>query len=184
MDRTTEVLKFKTEIEQLFIKEAALLDGREYKSWLELFSDDLVYTMPLRRNVKYGEWEREFTDTDTDVTWFSDSKDTLSMRVDQILTGVHWAEEPSSRTVHLISNLAFERPTLEELFSTGVDPLLEVAVSSCFLTYRNRVQTETDLFAGRRYDTLKLVDDRWLISARRIEIAQNVLLAKNLTLFL
>jgi len=32
-------------------------------------------------------------------------KDTLTRRVRQILTGVHWAEEPPSRACHLVTNM-------------------------------------------------------------------------------
>ncbi len=31
------------------------------------------------------------------MNWFDEGKETLTQRVRQILTGVHWAEEPLSR---------------------------------------------------------------------------------------
>lgn len=52
-----------------------------------------------------------------------------------------------------------------------------------FLTYRNRIETETDIFVGRRRDVLRRVGDQWKIARREIYLAQNVLLAKNLSLF-
>ena len=59
----------------------------------------------MRRNVRFGELEREFTREGLDINWFDEGKDTLTRRVQQILTGVHWAEEPLSRICHMISNI-------------------------------------------------------------------------------
>jgi len=59
----------------------------------------------------------------------------------------------------------------------------EVTVRSRFLVYRNRVETETGFFVGKREDILRKVDGRWRIARRKILLDQNVLLAKNLTVF-
>ena len=92
------------------------------------------------------------------------------------MTGVHWAEEPVSRTRHCVTNIVVgEKQNSEPL---------EVAVSSNILTYRNRMNTETDWFVGRRFDTLRESRGEWRIARRLIEIDQNVMMAKNLTLFL
>ena len=54
--------------------------------------------MPMRRNVQFGtQAEHENTRTGQDISWFDEDKWTLSKRVDQIMTGIHWAEEPLSR---------------------------------------------------------------------------------------
>jgi len=59
----------------------------------------------------------------------------------------------------------------------------EVVVKCRFLVYRNRQETETDLFVGKREDRLRRTDDGWRIAERKIFLDQNVLLAKNLTVF-
>jgi len=157
--------------------EAEVLDERRYEEWLDLLADDVRYWMPIRRNVKLGELEREFTREGQDVNWFDEGKDTLTRRVQQILTGVHWAEEPLSRLCHMVSNVQL----------LGAEPsVLEparVTVKSRFLIYRNRVETETDILVGKREDTLRRVDGGWKISRRKIVLDQNVLLTKNLTFF-
>jgi 3-phenylpropionate/cinnamic acid dioxygenase small subunit len=58
-----------------------------------------------------------------------------------------------------------------------------VQVKSRFLIYRNRQQDETDIFVGKREDTLRKVDGAWKVARRKIILDQNVLLAKNLTIF-
>lgn len=170
-------LLLKEEIEAFLYREAELLDDRQYEAWLDLFTDDAHYFMPMRRNVPHDEPEREFTRAGADVSWFDEGKDTLTRRVRQILTGIHWAEEPPSRTCHMISNV-------QVLTADPAGPApAEVTVKSRFLIYRNRVETETDLLVGKRQDVLRRVGDGWRIARRTIILDQNVLLAKNLTVF-
>ena len=167
-----EQLLLVREIEEFLFAEAELLDERQFEAWLDLLTDDMRYWMPMRRNVKFGEQERENTREQQDMSWFDEGKDTLSQRVRQILTGVHWAEEPLSRVCHMVSNVQLLNVTLDE-----------VSVKCRFLVYRNRLQDETDFFVGKREDTLRRVDGQWRIARRKIILDQNVLLAKNLTVF-
>lgn len=167
-----ERLLVKQEIEDFFYREADLLDERRYEEWLDLFTEDTHYWMPLRRNVPRDEPEREFTRPGVDANWFDEGKDTLTRRVKQILTGIHWAEEPPSRICHIVSNVQIVRATLDE-----------VEARSRFIVYRNRVQTETDFLVGKREDLLRRTDGGLKIARRKIVLDQNVLLAKNLTMF-
>jgi 3-phenylpropionate/cinnamic acid dioxygenase small subunit len=170
-------LLLEREVANFLYHEAEVLDERRYEEWLDLLADDVRYWMPIRRNVKLGELEREFTREGQDVNWFDEGKDTLTRRVQQILTGVHWAEEPLSRLCHMVSNvqLLAAEPSLSEP--------ARVTVKSRFLIYRNRVETETDILVGKREDTLRRVGGGWQISRRKIVLDQNVLMTKNLTFF-
>jgi 3-phenylpropionate/cinnamic acid dioxygenase small subunit len=170
-------LLLKAEIEEFLYREAELLDERRYEEWLALVAEDVRYWMPMRRNVKIGEHEREFTRADHDINWFDEGKDTLEQRVKQILTGMHWAEEPVSRISHMVSNVQ-----LLEATPSLAEPA-EVTTKCRFLIYRNRVETETDILVGKREDRLRRVDDGWQITRRKIILDQNVLMTKNLTFF-
>ena len=165
------------EIAEFLYREAELLDERRYEEWLALLADDIRYWMPMRRNVKFGEEEREFTRARHDVNWFDEGKDTLVRRVAQIQTGIHWAEEPRSRISHLVTNvhLVAAEPSFR-------DPR-EVAAKCRFLVYRNRVETETDILVGKREDVLRREDSTWRIARRKVILDQSVLLSKNLTFF-
>lgn len=167
-----EQLLLVRDIEAFLFAEAELLDERRYEDWLDLMTDDVRYWMPMRRNVQFGEQAREETREQQDMSWFDEGKETLSQRVRQILTGVHWAEEPLSRVSHMVSNVQLMNATSDE-----------VEVKCRFLIYRNRLQDETDFFVGKREDTLRRVDGAWRIARRKIILDQNVLLAKNLTVF-
>ena len=174
---TLERLLLHREIEDFLYHEAELLDERRYDDWLGLLTDDIRYWMPMRRNVKYGEEQREFTREGQDIAWFDEGKDTLTRRVRQIQTGIHWAEEPVSRISHLVSNVR-----LIEATPSFAEPR-EVTTRCRFLIYRNRVETETDILVGKREDVLRREGDRWQIARRKIILDQNVLLSKNLTFF-
>src|SRR5262249_7350220 len=78
-----ERLLLKQEVEDFLYREAELLDERRYEEWLDLFTDDARYFMPMRRNVPADELEREFTREGTDENWFDEGKDTLASGVKQ-----------------------------------------------------------------------------------------------------
>jgi 3-phenylpropionate/cinnamic acid dioxygenase small subunit len=175
-DRITRAL-LKQEIEDFLYREADLLDERRYDEWLSLLAEDVRYWMPMRRNVKVDDLEREFTREGRDISWFDEGKETLIRRVRQIQTGIHWAEEPVSRISHLVSNVQ-----LIEVNPSAAEPA-EVSVKCRFLVYRNRVETETDILVGKREDLLRRAEGEWRIARRKILLDQNVLLSKNLTFF-
>jgi len=183
MKRDLAYFQLKEEIEEFLFAEADFLDRRQFSDWLGLLADDLHYFMPMRRNVPFGEHAaRENTRAGEDISWFDEDKWTLSKRVDQIMTGIHWAEEPLSRVCHFVTNI--------RLLAVRES---EVEVGSRFLIYQNRVETETYLFAGKRTDLLrrptgqargaKAHGDAWQLARREITLDQNVLMAKNLTVF-
>jgi 3-phenylpropionate/cinnamic acid dioxygenase small subunit len=178
IERSAAYYRLKADVEDFYFHEADLLDDRRFRDWLDLLADDISYFMPIRRNVKFGQHAaRENTRRGEGISWFDEDKWTLTKRVEQILTGVHYAEEPLSRITHMVSNVQIRaaRPDINEA--------RELDVSSRFLVYQNRVQYETYTFVGRRHDTLRLTDRGWTIASREILLEQNILLAKNLTTF-
>ena len=47
--------QLREEIEDFLSLEADLLDQRQFKEWIDLLAEDLVYFMPMCRNVKFGQ---------------------------------------------------------------------------------------------------------------------------------
>ncbi|WP_420965546.1 3-phenylpropionate/cinnamic acid dioxygenase subunit beta [Bradyrhizobium sp. B120] len=178
IERSAAYYRLKADVEDFYYHEADLLDDRRFRDWLELLAEDVSYFMPIRRNVKFGQQAaRENTKRGEGISWFDEDKWTLTKRVEQILTGVHYAEEPLSRITHMVSNVQIKggRP--------DIGAARELDVTSRFLVYQNRVEYETYIFVGRRNDTLRLTDNGWKIARREILLEQNILLAKNLTTF-
>ena len=169
----------KEDVEEFLYAEAEILDQRKFREWLDLLAEDIVYSMPLRRNVRFGEHaEHENTRAGKDICWFDEDKWTLSKRVEQLMTGIHWAEEPLSRTTRIVSNVQL----LE--VHPSVEAPAEIKVRSRFLIERHRVDYEAELFVGTRADLLRKAGESWEIARREILMNQTVFLAKNLTIFI
>lgn len=176
--RDARYYEIKREIEEFLYDEANLLDERRFHEWLDMLADDLSYFMPMEYNVKAGEHAtRELTRREKHMSWFNEGKWTLTKRAEQILTGVHWAEEPLSRVCRLVSNVQIQGIATNDVGE------LEADTSSRFLIYQNRCEYEQYFFVGDRMDRMRLTADGWKLASREIRIHQNVLLAKNLTIF-
>jgi 3-phenylpropionate/cinnamic acid dioxygenase small subunit len=176
--RDLRYFQLRQEAEEFLYDESEMLDQRRYLEWLDTLADDLVYFMPMKRNVKFGKHAtQEDTRFEKDMSWLNEGKWTLRKRAEQILTGVHWAEEPLSRVCHMVSNVQL---TAIGDATPGAEKL---NVRSRFLIYQNRVEYEQYFFVGKRNDVLRREDGRWLLERREITLDQNVLLAKNLTVF-
>src|SRR5437899_12336171 len=160
------------ELMPFYIHEAWLLDERRFKEWLDLFTDDVLYFMPRRKNVLRREAHREVTPLG-DLSLIEDDRRYLEMRVARLDTGMAWGEDPPSRTRHLIGNLV-----AEPLAKGGVK------AKTAFLGYRPHLETDHQLLAGSREDVLRRVNGAWKISKRTILLDANVLLDKNLSIFL
>ena len=160
------------EVEQFLYREARLLDERRFREWLELFADDVHYWMPTRMSRLLKDIEHELSRED-ELNFLDEDKTTLTGRVARLETGQAWAEDPPSRTQHLVTNVLVE----------ASENLSELNVLSSFIVYRNRLETEEDFFVGRREDVLRRVDGGFQIAVRKIVLAQNVLSAKNLSIF-
>ena len=173
-DRTTlERVILQHDVEQYLYLEARLLDERRLEEWLDLLADDLDYWMPMRRNIKFGDWDLEFTDHHKEINWFDETKDILAGRIRQLNTGVHWPEEPVSRFEHLISNV--------ELIGEDAEG---IRVNSKFHVYQNRLQEEVNQWVGRREDLLRRDPvTRFKLVKRKIILAQNVMLPKVVNTF-
>jgi 3-phenylpropionate/cinnamic acid dioxygenase small subunit len=166
-------LLLRERVEQFLYHEAALLDERRYEEWIDLIAEDIHYFMPIRRNVKFGEWDKENSDPASEIAWFDEGKDVLEGRVRQLLTGVHWAEEPVSRIRHIISNVRVTDVQGDELH-----------VSDNFFVWHNRLLSEVNLFAGTRDHILRRDPQTgFKVAKRTILLDQNVLLAKVVTFF-
>jgi len=160
------------ELMQFYIREAWLLDERKFKEWLDLFADDVLYFMPRRKNVPRREAERELTALG-DLAIFEEDKRYLQMRVARLDTGMAWAEDPPSRTRHMVGNLE----------ASGAENG-EVKARTAFLVYRSHLETDHQLLSGYRQDVLRRVDGGWKVARRMIVLDANVLLDKNLSVFL
>lgn len=160
------------EIEQFLYREASLLDARRFTEWLDMLADDIQYWMPVRSNRISREISAEFTERH-ELAHFDEDKTSLTMRVFRLGTGMAWAEEPRSRTRHLISNVVVRPGNVDDTYR----------VESAFLVYRDRAGDEPDILPGARNDIIRRAEGGLELVSREILLDQVVLRTKNLSMF-
>lgn len=163
-------------VQQFLTREAHLLDDNRFTDWLDLFSDDVTYWLPVTGNRVMPDLDKA-THPFGDLAHFEETKATLTARVRRLRTGMAWAESPPSRTRHLVSNIEVAR------IVAPAGQVGELLVRSAFLLYRTHMEYDEDIMGGCRTDVLRPGDDGFRIAHRSIRLDQSVLLAKNLAVF-
>jgi 3-phenylpropionate/cinnamic acid dioxygenase small subunit len=159
-------------IEQFYYAEARLIDERNFAAWLDLFTDDTRYLVPIRRNRTSGEFTDELGDAG--LAHFDDGKEILARRVTRMSSGVAWTEDPPSIQRHLVTNVQVEGRIGGEL-----------DVRSCFQVHRYRLDREVEVLTGARRDRLRPDHTGgYRIAARTVYLDHTTVLANNLNLFL
>jgi 3-phenylpropionate/cinnamic acid dioxygenase small subunit len=162
------------EISQFLYDEAALLDERKFEDWFSILADDLHYFMPVRFNRMRREIDHEFSYAN-EVAHFDDDKANIWKRIRRLRTPQAWAEDPPSRTRHLVTNIR----------CFHIDGSSEILVKSCFHVYRSRLEHQVDNFVGAREDLLRPDDagKGWHIVKRHLYLDQTIVLANNISFF-
>jgi len=147
-------------VQRFVFREAALLDGREYRRWLALLTDDITYRVVAQTVRDAADAAREYAIIDEDAGG-------LRLRVEQIATPrLTHAENPPSLTRRFISNL---------VVSVAADPN-EFLVEANLLVYRNRSAVpDGGLYAGERRDVVRRVGGELRLARRLVRLDQTVL---------
>src|SRR6267143_1614335 len=83
-------------VEQFLYLEARLLDTQQYEAWLELFTEDATYWLPLEHGQK---------DPFETSSIIHDDRTLLGLRVKQARHPRAHARLPLARTVHQVANI-------------------------------------------------------------------------------
>ena len=151
-------------------REAQLLDDARFDDWLETLHEELVYEMPVRQSVM----PKDGTGFVEGMTFLTETRNSLLTRVRRLQTEQAWAEQPGSRTRHLVANVLVARGAAEG----------ELEVTSAFLVTRTRADLPYDLFTGERRDVLARDGEGLLLKRRQILFDQTVMKSYNLSIFL
>jgi len=149
-------------VETFLYSEARLLQDNRFDDWLNCFSDDVRYWMPIHECIDSS--SSSVIESDT-FSLFDDDKRSLELRVLRIKTGEAHAEVPPSTTLRLVTNITVDRPASDDA----------LRVRSNFMVYQERRGQHGVTFFGRREDALRQVEGQFKISKRRIDLAQKVL---------
>lgn len=159
------------ECTEFLYREAELLDANRFPEWLELLSDDLEYEVPIRVTRERTARDREFSPGGFHLR---DTRGSIQVRVNRLLTEHAWAEDPPSRTTRLVTNI--------RLAESAEDT---ASVHNNLLLYRSQGDgTEYDLIVGARRDLLRRVDGDWRLARRRVLLAHTTLGTASLGVFL
>ncbi|MEC9340512.1 MAG: aromatic-ring-hydroxylating dioxygenase subunit beta [Pseudomonadota bacterium] len=154
---------------EFLYSEAELLASRDYRRWLELLAPDLSYRIPLQQFDKRGE-ERRYGD---DPAWFDETRDSLCIRVEQLLHPQSNADRVPSFLRYLVTNiLARETPD-------------GLAVSSQVLLIRMRANNpQPFLLSGARQDLLRSSAAGLQLARREVRLDMPLIDSPNLAFFL
>jgi len=159
------------EVYSFLMHEAELLDERRERDWLDLFTDDAEYLMPVRVNRERGEGDG----FSKEAYYFEETPGSLELRVRRLETEYAWAEDPPSRTRHFVTNVRVAPGEEDD----------EVAVRSNLLLYRSRGSVpHHDLLSAERRDVLRKEEGQWKLKKRVILLDHSVLETHNLSIFL
>lgn len=153
-----DVLK---QVEAFLYAEARLLEDNRFDEWLDCFSADIHYWMPVRQNMDVAENDGSPLGS---FALYDDDKQSLTLRILRIKTGQAHAEVPLSVTQRLITNVAAEPATENDL-----------RVFSNFMVYQERRGQHGVTFYGRREDILSHDNKSLKIKKRKITLAQVIL---------
>jgi len=137
------------DLTQFLHHEARLLDEHRWDEWQKLFTPDGLYWVPLA----HGQ-----VDHLNHASLFCEDTLLRSMRARRLEQARAYSQQPPTRTVHVLGNIALE--ARDEVGCT---------VRSTFLLLEWR-KTEQRTFGGSVLHTLRRADDGWRIQTKRIDL--------------
>jgi len=103
-------------VEEFLYREARLLDTGELEAWLELFTEDATYWVPLERSQK---------DPFETSSLIYDDRALLELRVKQARHPRAHARQPLARTVHQVGNVVVTNESKDEALVHSTLTLVE-----------------------------------------------------------
>lgn len=100
VDASDEALRRQALCADFLHREAAMLDDWRFDDWLDLLTDDIVYTMPV--GITKEDVSDEFTN---EAYYLDEDRNSLETRVDRLHSDFVWSEVPRSHTRRFVSNV-------------------------------------------------------------------------------
>ena len=149
--------------------EARMLDEARYTQWLDLFTDDGYYWMPL---------EPGQTDPRLHCSLMYEDKLLLRVRVERLSGARTFSQQPRSRCHHLL-----QQPQIESADAHGDsgDGLWVVRTAFIYTETRRDVQT---MYSGWASHELVAVDGALRIRLKRIDLVNSDCAFGNINLFM
>lgn len=161
------------EVEQFLYLEAALLDERRFREWLDVVAEDITYTLDTNTLAQARDRRRGLRPPTTYI--FHEDKYQLERRIARLETGIAWSEEPASRTRHFVSNV--------RILSVEGD---EIELACNYMVHRASKARDHHTFIGTRRDRLRRADTAggWQLFGRALELDEFTLISANISILL
>src|SRR5499427_3121251 len=143
------------QIQRFLFREAALLDSRDYASWLALTTDDIRYRVNAMVSRDAGVAAVDYAIIDEDQVG-------LKSRIDQISNPrLTRAENPPSMTRRVVSNIeAYDGESAGQFL-----------VKSYLLAFRSRSSApEGGFYVAERWDVLRRTAGGWRLAKRDVHL--------------
>lgn len=156
-------------LEQTLFREARLLDEERFDEWLTMTTEDVVYRMALR-----GRRFRKDRSGDPPVGTgmiFNEDRARLRLRIDRLVSGYVWAEDPVNFVRRIVSNVE-------------IAPADDGArVHSVIAIHRNRIDNLTRTLLAGRKDLWRATEDGWRLARRDLVLDHSTVPDSNLNVF-
>ena len=160
----------KEEAEEFLVHEARLLDERRLEEWLELFTEDGDYWLPMD----------EDSDPEKDVSVVYDQSLQRAMRVYQMTQQKRLSQYPASRTVHFVTNVEVADGAGEHEATVRCNVLVHELRPADHQELQAGLGTPRSL-AGRCEYRLRHQDGAWRIAMKKVLLLDRDLPVYNLT---
>ena len=137
------------EVEQFLYRQAELLDGKQWKAWIDLFAEDGVYWMPP--DASYKTWDGQ-------PAIFAEDKNLMNVRMGRVLHPDAWSQRPLWGTNHVVSNVILGKISADEVEVTSRFHMMELR------------RDDVRHFAGSYLHKLKRTRDGFRIKLQRVDM--------------
>lgn len=142
--------KIHDDITRFLYREARLLDEGKMEDWLDLFSEECLYWIPM---VPGGGNPLK------EVSLAFDDRRRLEDRIYRLRTGYAWSQIPPSRTIRLLSNI--------EVWQEASKDQLRVRTNFMLTEFRNG---KTKVYSGWCGYRLKKENGEWKIAVKQVNL--------------
>jgi 3-phenylpropionate/cinnamic acid dioxygenase small subunit len=140
------------QVTQFIYKEARLQDEHQFEQWEALWTDDAIYWVPANADD---------SDPEIQMSIIYDNRSRIGVRVKQLLTGKRHSQQPQSRLRRVVSNVEIVGREDQDLI-----------VQTNAIVYESQTRGQV-IWASRNEYRLRLVDEQWRMSRKKVCLVNN-----------
>jgi 3-phenylpropionate/cinnamic acid dioxygenase small subunit len=143
-----------------------LLQDRQYRAWLGIMDDSILYRVPVTTSTLNGLVTRE-----GELGYYDEDLELLKARVEKLESKQSWVEQPPSRLRYFVQVIDVARQD---------DGNLVVRSNLLLLQYRWNMEQQ---FSGERTDTLVPHSDGFRLAKRLVVLDRQAVAHQGLSVF-